>query len=44
MKKLILLLMISQTIVAPRVFAQEATESKVEKGERHEFVIANFKT
>jgi homoserine O-acetyltransferase len=43
-KKLILLLLLSQMVVAPRGFAQEAAESKVEKGERHEFVIANFKT
>jgi homoserine O-acetyltransferase len=44
MKKLILLLLISQAIDAHRVFAQEAAESQVEKAERHEFVIANFKT
>jgi homoserine O-acetyltransferase len=44
MKKLILLLLISQTLVVRGVSAQEAAETKVEKGERHEFVIANFKT
>ena len=44
MKKLILLLLISQPMVAHRVFAQEAAGSKVETGERHEFAIANFKT
>src|SRR6202795_40693 len=44
MKKAILLLLISQTFFVQAVFAQGATESKVEKGERHEFVIANFKT
>src|ERR1700674_3009916 len=44
MKNLILLLLITHTMVAHRVFAQEAAESKVETGERHEFAIANFKT
>jgi len=44
MKKAILLLLISQTFLVPAVFAQEAAESKADKGERHEFVIANFKT
>src|SRR5580693_8136085 len=44
MKKLILLLLISQTIFTTGLFAQEAAESKADKGERHEFVIANFKT
>jgi homoserine O-acetyltransferase len=44
MKKLILLLLISHTMVAHPVLAQEAAGSKVRTGERHEFVIANFKT
>src|SRR5580698_557814 len=44
MKKLILLLLISQTLFTPGLFAQEAAESKAVKGERHEFVIASFKT
>jgi homoserine O-acetyltransferase len=44
MKKAILLLLISQTFLVQAVFAQEAAESKADKGERHEFVIANFKT
>src|SRR5580692_8479802 len=44
MKKLILALLVSQVLVAHAAFAQEAVESKAEKGERHEFVIANFKT
>src|ERR1700675_373207 len=44
MKKAILLLLISQTFFVQAVFAQEAAESKADKGERHEFVIANFKT
>jgi homoserine O-acetyltransferase len=39
MKKLIFALLISQT-----VFAQQPGEKKPEQGERHEFVIANFKT
>jgi len=39
MKKLILALLISQT-----AFAQQPGEKKPEQGERHEFVIANFKT
>lgn len=44
MKRLILLLIISQTTVVHQGFAQEVVESKQDKGERHEFVIANFKT
>jgi homoserine O-acetyltransferase len=44
MKKLVLLLLISQTVFTHQLFAQEAVESKADKGERHEFVIANFKT
>jgi homoserine O-acetyltransferase/O-succinyltransferase len=39
MKKLILAFLISQT-----AFAQQPREKKPEQGERHEFVIANFKT
>ena len=39
MKKLILAVLISQT-----AFAQQPGEKKAEQGERHEFVIANFKT
>jgi homoserine O-acetyltransferase len=44
MRKLILALLVSQVLVAHAAFAKEATDGKVEKGERHEFVIANFKT
>jgi homoserine O-acetyltransferase/O-succinyltransferase len=44
MKRLVLLLLISQTVFTHQLFAQEAVESKADKGERHEFVIANFKT
>jgi homoserine O-acetyltransferase len=44
MRKLILALLVSQVLVAGGAFAQEAADGKVEKGERHEFVIANFKT
>src|SRR5579864_8186479 len=39
MKKLILALLISQTALA-----QQPGEKKAEQGERHDFVIANFKT
>ena len=39
MKKLILLLFVSQS-----VFAQQAAENKPQQGIRHEFVIANFHT
>src|SRR6202165_2001867 len=39
MKKLILLLLIAQS-----AFAQAPGEKKREQGERHEFVMANFKT
>src|SRR5947199_9596608 len=38
-KLLVVLLFVSQTLVA-----QTAAAPKVEKGEQHEFVIANFKT
>jgi len=44
MKKLIFVLLISQVIAARGAVAQDAAESKTEKGERHKFVIANFKT
>lgn len=44
MKKLILAIFLSQLPFAQGLFAEEAAESRVEKGERHEFVIANFKT
>jgi hypothetical protein len=44
MKKLILLLLISQTVFIHQLFAQEAVESNADKGVRHEFVIANFRT
>jgi homoserine O-acetyltransferase len=44
MKKLILLLFVLQAPNAQTLFAQDAAESKTDKGERHEFVIANFKT
>lgn len=44
MKKLILFLLISQAVVAQGLSAQNAAGGAVEKGERHEFVIAHFKT
>jgi homoserine O-acetyltransferase len=44
MKRLILVLLISQVMLVDAAFPQEAAESKADKGERHEFVIANFKT
>jgi homoserine O-acetyltransferase/O-succinyltransferase len=44
MKKLILLLLISLAIPCYGAPAQDASDSKGPKGERHEFVIANFKT
>jgi len=44
MKKLVLLLFVLQAPNAQTLFAQDAAESKTDKGERHEFVIANFKT
>ncbi len=44
MKKLIFLLLISHGVFAVGLFAQEPAESKADQGERHEFVIANFKT
>jgi homoserine O-acetyltransferase len=44
MKKLILLLLISQTLFAAGLAAQETAGSKEDKGARREFLIANFKT
>src|SRR6476661_11110491 len=44
MKKLILFLFVLHVLNARMLFAQETAESKTDKGERHEFVIANFKT
>jgi homoserine O-acetyltransferase len=44
MKRLTLLVLLSLTAAAHGAFAQDATESKTEKSERHEFVIANYKT
>src|SRR5437762_13422801 len=41
-KKLILLLLAS--LAGQSVLAQEKVDAKVPKAERHEFVIANFKT
>jgi homoserine O-acetyltransferase len=43
-QKLIFLLLILQVAISPRLSAQEAAETKAEKGERHEFLIADFKT
>ena len=43
MKKLVLLLLLSQTLVAISQ-DQDQKKSQPVKGERHEFVIANFKT
>jgi homoserine O-acetyltransferase len=42
MKKLILLLFISQTLAHP-LFAQDVANPKAPPSERHEFVISNFK-
>jgi homoserine O-acetyltransferase len=44
MKKFILLLMLSGMLMANGVAAQTAAPGTVEKSERHEFVVANFKT
>lgn len=44
MKKRSLLLFVLQILMADGLLAQEPSENKVEKGERHEFVITNFKT
>lgn len=44
MKKYKVMLIILVALVAWGVSTQEAAENKAEKGERHEFVIANFKT
>jgi homoserine O-acetyltransferase len=44
MKRLIFVLLISQVIATRGAFAQESGESKAPPSERHEFVIANFKT
>jgi homoserine O-acetyltransferase len=44
MKRLIFVLLISQIMLVDAAFAQAAAESKAEKGQRHEFVIANFRT
>jgi homoserine O-acetyltransferase/O-succinyltransferase len=44
MKKLIFILLLSQIFITPVLRAQEAPKPAAEKGERHEFVIANFKT
>jgi homoserine O-acetyltransferase len=44
MKKFVLLFVLSGMLMANGVVAQTAAPSTVEKSERHEFVIANFKT
>jgi len=44
MKKLILLLFLSQALVAQTLFAQDAAKPKAPPSERHEFVLPNFKT
>jgi homoserine O-acetyltransferase/O-succinyltransferase len=44
MKKFVLLFVLSGMLMANGVAAQTAAPSTVEKSERHEFVIANFKT
>lgn len=44
MKRLIFVLLISQVIATRGALAQETEESKAPPSERHEFVIANFKT
>lgn len=44
MRKLILLLFVSLAVGAAGVFGQESAYGKEPKAERHEFVIANFKT
>jgi homoserine O-acetyltransferase len=43
-EKLIFLLLVLQVTISPRLSAQEVTETRAEKGERHEFLIVNFKT
>jgi homoserine O-acetyltransferase/O-succinyltransferase len=44
MKRVALFFFILQALIPWSLFAQETVESKADKGERHEFVIANFKT
>src|SRR3984893_9879102 len=44
MKRLALLLLTSQFLLAHALRAQEATDPKAPPSERHEFVVANFKT
>jgi homoserine O-acetyltransferase len=44
MKRVVLFFFILQALIPWSLFAQETAESKTDKGERHEFVIANFKT
>jgi homoserine O-acetyltransferase len=44
MKRLILVLLVLEAVGASGLLAQDAAENKADKGERHEFVIANFKT
>jgi homoserine O-acetyltransferase len=44
MKKLILLLFVSQTLISHPLFAQDAANTKAPAAEPHEFVISNFKT
>ena len=44
MRKLVLLLLFLPTLGAKEVFAQDAAAGKALQAERHEFVIANFRT
>jgi len=37
-------MLVIQTVLSSAMFAQEVVESKQDQGERHEFVIPNFKT
>jgi len=44
MKRVVLFFFILQALIPWSLFAQETVESKAHKGDRHEFVIANFRT
>jgi homoserine O-acetyltransferase len=43
-ERLIFLLLVLQVTISPGLSAQEVAETKAEKGERHEFLIVNFRT
>src|SRR5882762_3171145 len=44
MRKLVLLLLVLPVVAAHGVFAQDTADGKKPKGDRQEFLIANFKT